>query len=280
MADLLLGVHCSISGGLHNAFDEANQLGVDTFQIFTKNQRQWRDKKISAYEKKEFSDAFDSSAIKTVVSHTTYLINLASGKDDLRSKSEASLISEVERCTDLGVAYAVLHPGAAKDLGYDKGMEQIAMGLRNVLKATRDSNVMILLENTAGQGSSIGYDFNHLRTIMDQVDSDRIGVCFDTCHAFAAGYDIRSKEGYDDTFGQFDEIVGLEHLKVLHLNDSKGDLGSKLDRHDNIGFGNIGAEAFGRIMNDFKHLPKVLETPKKDDWDSKNLEMLRSMVNN
>jgi len=273
-----LGVHCSVSGGLEKSFDEAKILGTDVMQIFTRNQRQWSAKPISPEEQKLFRDAFKSSDIKIIFSHCSYLINLAAENEEIRLKSVAALQQEVERCTLLGLSFCVLHPGAAGSQDFETAIAKIADGLKTVLKNTAESKVMILLENTAGQGTSVGGSFENLKQISDLTKSKRIGYCFDTCHAFAAGYDIRTEDGAKETFEKFDEILGIENLKAFHLNDSKGDLGTHLDRHENIGKGKLGLEPFKYIMNNFPKVPKVIETPKEDDWDKVNIEVLRGMV--
>jgi len=273
-----LGVHCSVSGGLEKSFDEAKILGTDVMQIFTRNQRQWSAKPISPEEQKLFRDAFKQSDIKIIFSHCSYLINLAAENEEIRLKSVAALQQEVERCTLLGLSFCVLHPGAAGSQDFETAIAKIADGLKTVLKNTAESKVMILLENTAGQGTSVGGSFENLKQISDLTNSKRIGYCFDTCHAFAAGYDIRTEDGAKETFEKFDEILGIENLKAFHLNDSKGDLGTHLDRHENIGKGKLGLEPFKYIMNNFPKVPKVIETPKEDDWDKVNIEVLRGMV--
>ncbi len=275
---MLLGVHCSVSGGLERAFDEAKELDIDTFQIFTRNQRQWSAKTISEEEKQAYLIAKKNSKVKIEFSHTSYLINLANGEAGLRKKSMAALQAEVERCTALNLAYCVLHPGAAGEQTKEKGIANIAAGLKQVLGATNNSKVMILLENTAGQGSSIGSTFEELAAINKLTNSKRIGFCLDTCHVFAAGYDISTKAGFEDTMNKFDKILGLNNLKVIHTNDSKGDLGSHLDRHENIGKGKLGLEPFKQIMKRFSHIPKVLETPKENNMDKINLKLLRSLA--
>ncbi|MFN9595195.1 MAG: deoxyribonuclease IV [Bacteroidota bacterium] len=273
-----LGVHCSVSGGLENAFGEANGLHIDVMQVFTRNQRQWNAKPISDEERIAFQDTWKSSQIKVAFSHCSYLINLAAESDETREKSIAALILEVERCTLLGLSFCILHPGAAGSQTQETAIKKIADGLRQVLDKSSGSNVMILLENTAGQGSSVGGPFENLKQISDLTNSKRIGYCFDTCHAFAAGFDIRTKKGCEETFAAFDSILGLENLKAFHLNDSKGDLGSHLDRHEHIGKGKLGLEPFRYIMNNFPKIPKVIETEKSDEWDRENLELLKSLI--
>ncbi|MBM4064531.1 MAG: deoxyribonuclease IV [Planctomycetes bacterium] len=273
-----VGVHCSIRGGLHNAFHEAESLGIDTFQVFTKNQRQWKEKIIDTEEKSRFLDSYKTSRVKMIFSHASYLINLASNDDALWERSASALIHETQRCHDLGLEFTVVHPGAAKELGEQEGIKMVVKALKIVLHKTKKFPVKILLENTAGQGSSIGYRFEHLKQIMDGVDSSRIGMCFDTCHAFAAGYDIRTKGGFEATMEELDNIVGLKNLHVIHMNDSKGESGSHLDRHEHIGKGKLGLEPFRQIMNRFAHIPKVIETPKKENMDAVNLEVIRGLI--
>lgn len=278
MKQLNLGVHCSVAGGLENAFGEATSLGTDVMQIFTRNQRQWKAKPIDASEKKAFSEAARGSKITLSFSHCSYLINLAAENEETRIKSVNALRDEVIRCTELGLAFCVLHPGAAGGQEFGVAIGKIADGLKEVLQETSRSQVMILLENTAGQGTSVGGTFENLAEISALVGSSRIGYCFDTCHAFVAGYDIRTFEGCENTFKQFDSVLGISNLKAFHLNDSKGDLGSHLDRHENIGKGKLGLEPFRYILNRFRDIPKVIETPKEDDWDTVNLEVLRSLL--
>lgn len=275
---MLLGVHCSISGGLHKAFNEASSLGIDTFQIFTKNQRQWKEKAVDAEEKAVFINSLKNSNIKTAFSHASYLINLAGNDDVLWERSVKALTSEVLRCNELGLKFTILHPGYAKSLNEHEGIKKTIRALKTVIHATKNSKVKILLENTAGQGSSIGYKFEHLRQIMNGVESARIGACFDTCHAFAAGYDIRTKTGFEMAMEELDNTIGLENLHVFHLNDSKAGLGSNIDRHEHIGKGKLGLAPFKQIMKRFKHIPKVIETPKEDNMDAVNLEILRKLA--
>ena len=275
---MLLGVHCSTSGGLERSCDEAERLQIDTFQIFSRNQRQWKAKPVTAEESELYRNAVKRSKVKTTFSHTSYLINLAAENDDIRNKSITALKEEVERCTALGLAYCVLHPGAAGTQTLELAVNRIADGLREVIDSSAKSDVMILLENTAGQGTSVGGTFENLKMITDLVESNRIGYCFDTCHAFVSEYDIRTHVGFEETMNEFDKILGLKNLKVFHLNDSKGDFNSHLDRHEHIGHGHLGLVPFREIMQKFPHIPKVLETPKEDDWDEKNLATLRDLA--
>ncbi len=275
---MLLGVHCSVSGGLEKAFDEARQLDIDTFQIFTRNQRQWRANPISNQEREAFTRAFESSKVKIAFAHASYLVNLASGNDDLWKKSTEAMIAEVERCHALGLAFAVVHPGAAKGLDENIAIERVALAIRKVIAATPGNNARIVVENTAGQGTTLGYDFQHLAKIIELAGSERVAACFDTCHAFAAGYDISNQKGFEETFNQWDKTIGLNNLVAIHLNDSKTPLGSRVDRHAHIGQGSIGKEAFRLTLKTFPNIPKVLETPKEDNMDEKNLEVLKSLL--
>jgi deoxyribonuclease-4 len=273
----MLGVHCSISGGLHNSFEEAGALGIDTFQIFTQNQRQWINKKLDEEITAQFRKAWKASGVKTVFSHCSYLLNLASEDRALRKKSVDALIGEVRRCNDLGLPFCVLHPGAAKGQSEDQAIQNVIEALKEVLAETSDCKSGVLIENTAGQGTSIGFRFEHLGAILKGVGSKRLGVCFDTCHAFAAGYDLRSKTAFDATWKEFDEKVGISQLRAIHLNDSKGELGCRVDRHDHIGHGALGIDTFRMMLRKFPDVPKVLETEKEDDWDLKNLTALRKL---
>jgi deoxyribonuclease-4 len=275
---MLLGVHCSVAGGLQNAFVEAERLGIDTFQIFTQNQRQWINKEIDEHLLEAFTKAWDHNKVKIIFSHCSYLLNMASLNEEIRTKSIDALVGEVKRCDTLGLSYCVLHPGSYKDQTPETAIKKIVAALEEVLLQTDFSKVKILLENTAGQGSSIGYRFEHLEEIIEGVRSERIGVCLDTCHAFSAGYDVRNEEAFKRTFEEFDEIVGLDNLKAIHINDTKTDFGSRVDRHDNIGIGKLGLECFRLVLKNFQHIPKVLETPKEDNWDEKNLATLRSLL--
>lgn len=275
---MLLGVHCSISGGVHNACKEAAGLETDTFQIFTKNQRQWKEKQFEQEEIDKFTETFEKGGIKVAFSHCSYLINLANTKPEGRKKSVKALIGEVQRCDDLGLPYTVLHPGFPKDQSEEKGIDLIVEGLKTVLSETSDATTKILVENMAGQGSAIGGPFEHLRNILEKVGSDRIGTCFDTCHAFAAGYDLRTQAGVEDTFETWDKIIGLDHLDTLHLNDSKEPFDSQKDRHEHIGQGEIGETPFKYIMQHFPDTPKVLETPKEKGMDKENLDKLRAFA--
>ena len=276
----------SIGGGIWRALERGKALGCDTIQIFTKNARSWRAKPLKGEEIEEFLKVKETTGIDPVVAHDTYLINLASPKEEVYSKSIEALWEELERASALRVPYLVMHPGAHLGSGEEEGLYRIARAINLIHQRGPDLGVMILLETTAGQESSLGWNFEQLARVIEMLEEDhRVGICFDTCHAFAAGYDLSSEEGYRRTFEELDEVLGLERLKVIHLNDSKAPCGSRIDRHEHIGRGEIGLEAFERLLNDerFATLPFIIETPKGqtpegEDWDRVNLSTLRSLL--
>lgn len=280
---LRLGAHMSIAGGLEKAFERAKLVESDAVQIFTANQRQWKGRVISPEEAELFQDTQNECGIEPVVSHNSYLVNMASPKDDLWEKSIDAQRGELERCELLGIPYLVAHPGAHTGSGRDAGLQRIIAALDRLHEDLPGYEVVTLLETTAGQGTSIGGAFEDLADIMKGVASpERVGVCFDTCHAFVAGYDCRDEASYQETMAQFDEIVGISSIKAFHFNDSKGELGSHRDRHEYIGQGEIGPEGFRNFMNDVRleGLPALLETDKSDDLheDREAIELLRSLV--
>jgi deoxyribonuclease IV len=275
---MLLGAHVSISGGYQNALIEAKRLGADAIQIFTKNQRFWREKEVSENEGLIFREEMKKYGVKQAFSHSIYLISLGSENEEIVEKSLLSLSMELERCRVLGLTHTVLHPGSAGKFGITEGILRIGENIKHVLKATKNNPVKILLENTAGGGSSVGGKIENIADLIDYIKSPRMGLCIDTCHAFAAGYDIRTKKGTENLLELIDKKIGLEKLLCFHLNDSKGALGSKIDRHAHIGQGLIGLEPFKYIMQNFDHVPKVIETPKEDDADVMNLELLRKLA--
>jgi len=278
-----LGAHESIAGGLHKAFDRAASVGCEAVQIFVKPNRSWAVPPLTEQDVSLFRAKAEATDIRPVVAHTSYLLNLASPKDDLWRKSTDTLIIELERCHRLGVPWLVLHPGAHVGSGEEAGLARMALALGEVHRATRALRARILLETTAGQGTKLGYCFEHLAWLLDQTpEGERLGICLDTCHVFAAGYELRTPEGYAATVETFDRLIGLERLKVLHLNDSKGALGSRKDRHQHIGEGHIGLAGFRRVLNDprLAEVPGLLETPKGDDLheDQENLAVLRGLL--
>jgi deoxyribonuclease IV len=279
----LLGAHMSIAGGVGNALLDGKKVDCDAIQIFTKSSRQWASKPYSKEEIEQFVINRKETGITKVVAHDSYLLNLGSPDTALRVRSVAAFIDELERCEVLGVTNLIAHPGAHVGAGEAEGIKTIAKSLDEVHTACPGYNVKITLEITAGQGSNLGYRFEQIGNIMDATkESDRLRVCFDTEHAFAAGYDLRTKEGYERTFSEFDEAIGLERLAAFHLNDSKKEFHSRVDRHEHIGKGFIGIGAFGLLMNDkrFWGLPMCLETPKGPDLkeDRENLTLLRSLI--
>ena len=277
-----LGAHESVSKGLHLAFDRIDHVGGESLQIFTRNQRQWHPKPLLEEEVEQFHIARENHGNMIVASHASYLINMASGKDDLRAKSIDSFTSELQRCNDLSIPYIVIHPGSHGGDGIEAGLARFVSALDEAIDRA-GSQAMVLLETTAGQGTSLGSRFEELAYIRNQSRCpEKIGVCLDTCHIFASGYDIRSVSGYQEVMKDFDRLIGLEHLHFFHLNDSKKDLGSRVDRHEHIGQGCIGLEGFRNLLNDsrFGDHPMTLETPKGDDLqeDIDNLSTLRKLI--
>jgi deoxyribonuclease-4 len=278
-----LGAHESIAGGLYKAFDRAWSVGCEAVQIFVKPNRAWAVKPLTEEDVARFKEKANETSIQLVVGHASYLLNLATPDEALWTKSRDTLIIELERCEVLGVPYLVLHPGSHVGTGEDAGLARVAQALGEVHAATPDFCVQVLLETTAGQGSGLGYSFEHLAWLMERApEGERLGVCFDTCHVFAAGYELRTPEGYAATMEGFDRVIGLKRLKAIHLNDSKGDLGSRKDRHEHIGQGHIGLQGFRHVLNDprLAGLPGLLETPKSADLheDRENLAVLRRLV--
>ena len=279
----LLGAHMSIAGGVDNAILQGKEVGCDTVQLFTKSSRQWVSKPLGKDEIARFHRAKKETGLNTVVAHDSYLYNFAAPDDVLRKKSVAGLIDEMERCEALGVMYLIAHPGAHVGTGEEAGIQTIAKSIDEMHRACPGYETKLAIEITAGQGSNLGYRFQQVRQIIDaSKNPDQLRVCFDTEHAFAAGYDLRTKEGYERTFAEFDETIGLGLLVAFHLNDAKKDLGCRVDRHEHIGKGFIGLEAFRLLMNDkrFWGLPMCLETPKSDDCheDRENLATLRNLL--
>jgi len=272
---MLTGTHISIAGGYLNAVAEARRLGIDTMQIFTKNQRMWKEKLIEEAEGKAFIRACEQNGIKQVFSHTIYLISMASTDDSIAEKSLLSLAAELERCRTLGLTHTVLHPGFAGKLPMQEAIQLVSDRIKMVLKATIGNPVKILIENTAGQGSSIGGKIEHIGRLISSIHSERVGLCIDTCHAFAAGYDIRNAAALKMFFKKIHNETGSGKLLCFHLNDSKGALGSRLDRHAHIGEGLLGPEPFRYIIKQFPSIPKVLETSKENGADERNLALLR-----
>ena len=277
----LLGAHVSISGGVEKSPLRGEELGCDAIQIFSKNQRQWKSFPISDDTANAFQEALKNSRVRQVVIHDSYLINLASPNSESLQKSWEAFLDEMDRADRLGVPYLVFHPGSHMKKGEEAGIHQIAESLNFVLDQQPDGKVMLLLETTAGQGDHLGYSFEQLAEIISLVEKkERIGICYDTAHTFEAGYDIRTEKTYQETFAKFDKILGLDLLKVFHINDSKTDLGSRVDRHENIGKGYLGVAPFRFLVNDqrFQSHPMILETPGGDQFYKENLRLLRSLI--
>ncbi len=283
-ADLLLGAHMSIAGGIDLAPIRGKEIGCQTIQLFTKSSNQWRARPLLPDEIERYQANLRAAEIAPAVAHDSYLINLASTDPELHRKSMAAFLEELERAEALGIPYLVTHPGAHMGAGDESGLRQVANSLRELLKQTKGYRVQVVIETTAGQGTSLGYRFEQIAALLDQIGlPERTGVCLDTCHVFAAGYDIRTPEGYANVLGAFDTVVGISHLRVIHLNDSKKELGCRVDRHEHIGKGAIGLEAFRCVLTDprLRGVPMILETPKDDDFvvaDRRNLATLRRLT--
>lgn len=273
----------SIAGGHALAVDRATNFGMTALQIFTKNANQWTAKPIMPEAAETFKERLGGSNVSFVVAHDSYLINLASPDDANWEKSRNAFADELVRCQQLGVGSLVTHPGAHMGTGVDAGVTRVAEGLNRIFADLPDNGTTVLLETTAGQGSTLGRTFEELAGIIDQVeDKSRVAVCLDTCHIFAAGYDIRDEATYQATMQAFDDTIGLDRLRVFHLNDSKKGLGAHVDRHAHIGEGELGSEAFRLLLTDprFADRPGVLETPKDDDelGDQRNMATLRELA--
>ncbi len=280
---ILLGAHMSIAGGVHTAVDRATSIGCTALQVFTKNNNQWNGKPFTENDIVLYKQKISAAGIAPVISHDSYLINLCATNPDTLKKSRAAFIDELERCEQLGIQLLNFHPGSHLGRGDEEGIQGICESLNIAHDATKNFAVKSVIEATAGQGTNIGYKFEYLRAIIDGVDHpERMAVCIDTCHIFAAGYDIATEAGYKNTFSEFDAIVGIKKLVAFHINDSKKGLGSHVDRHEHIGKGAIGLTGFRLLMNDQRiaHIPKILETPKSDDLheDVENMNVLRNLL--
>jgi len=276
-----VGAHISTSGGVENAPANASQIGAKAFALFTKNQRQWVSKPLSRENIKGFRDNLEKQGFSPdfVLPHDSYLINLGHPEKEGLDKSREAFLDEMQRCELLGLKLLNFHPGShLNKIDPERSLLRIAESINIALGKT--SGVTAVIENTAGQGTNLGYEFEQLAFVIDNVkDKSRVGVCFDTCHGFVAGYDIKSKEGFEQTFKKFDEIIGFKYLKGLHLNDAKKGLGTKVDRHESIGKGELGLEPFARIMNDprFDNMPLILETPDEEIW-AEEIKLLCGLV--
>lgn len=275
-----VGAHVSAAGGVENAPLNAQKIGAKAFALFTKNQRQWKAKPLTP----QSIEAFKRNCEKLgygpdqVLPHDSYLINLGHPEEEGLAKSREAFVDEFQRCEQLGLRFLNFHPGShLRKISETESLARIAQSINMALDQTR--GVMAVIENTSGQGSNLGYRFEHLAEIIDQVeDRSRVGVCLDTCHSYTAGYDIKTRQGYVDVLDAFDRIVGLKYLKAMHLNDCKKGLGSRLDRHESIGKGTLGLDPFKFIMEDprLDHMPLILETPDNDIW-AHEIQMLYQM---
>lgn len=278
---MLLGAHMPITGGVYNAPEKARALTCDCMQIFSKNQMQWKSKQLSDDDAERFRQMVSEHRIEKTVIHDSYLINLASPDAELLRKSREGFLDEMMRARKLGVRYLIFHPGAHVGSGEQAGLKSIAESLDWARKEFRSYDVELLLEITAGQGSVLGRSFEQLAKMIDLMESPKgVGICFDTCHAYAAGYDVKSRRGYEKTMAALDDVLGMDSLKAIHLNDSKGKQGSRLDRHEQIGKGHIGLEGFRHMMNDdrLEGIPMVLETPEGEARYASELKALRGLV--
>lgn len=281
---LLLGAHMSISGGMEKAIERGASIGCTTIQIFTKSNRQWNAKELSAHEIEQFKDTAKALKIAPIIAHATYLINIASADPKISNSSTQALAMELARCQNLDIPYLVLHPGSYGKGTPEEGLDRISYHLDAIFEQV-PGHTMILLETMAGQGTALCWSFEQIAAVIKKSEhKKRLGVCFDTCHAFVAGYDFKDSESYHALWKLFDEQIGLEKLKAIHINDSKKGLGSRVDRHEHIGKGALGLEAFSLLFNDprFFDIPKILETPKATEEpfteDKMNMETIRALL--
>lgn len=279
----LLGAHISIAGGLEKAFERMEALNAEALQIFTANQRQWKTNPVEPVTAQNFKRRWEICGKPPIGAHDSYLINLAAPASEILKQSITAFADELRRADVLGIPYVIMHPGCHLGQGIRSGLARLAENLDAAIELSGAANTEVLIENTAGQGTCLGSSFEEIAAILEMSRyGNRLGVCFDTCHAFCAGYDIREPEAYIRVFSEFDKIIGLERLKFFHLNDSKKDLGTRIDRHEHIGRGTIGLEAFRLLLNDsrFTRHPMVIETPKENGLarDLENLTILRSLL--
>jgi deoxyribonuclease IV len=282
---VLLGAHMSTSGGVHTAVDRAVSIGCTALQVFTKNNNQWSAKPLAEDDIENYKRKIAESTIVPVMAHDSYLINLCATNPDNLKKSRTAFIDELTRCEQLGIQLLNFHPGAHGGAGEEDGIKKIIESLNIAHDRTQGFKVLSVVETSAGQGTAVGYKFEHLEKIINGVEApERMAVCVDTCHIFAAGYDIRTEEKYITTFKEFESIIGSHRLVAFHFNDSKKDFGSRGDRHEHIGQGRIGVAGFSFLMNDerFSNIPKILETPKSKDLheDVENLTVLKGLMKN
>jgi deoxyribonuclease-4 len=282
----LFGAHLSIAGGLQNALFAGRDIGCDCVQLFVKNQRQWKAAPLLPGRIEAFRAARRETGLTPLLAHASYMLNMASPVTDMRHHSKSALLDELRRCEALGLDYLILHPGSAKGGSEHAALRRVAGSLNEVLRKTKGFRTQLLIENTAGQGATIGHRFEQIAAIIDRVEQpERVGVCLDTCHLFAAGYDFRTAQGHTAMMEKLDAVISVAQLKCVHVNDSKGHLGSRIDRHEHIGKGKIRKSGFAHFINDprFAGIPMILETPKGmddrgADYDTLNLKRLRSLI--
>ncbi len=281
----ILGAHMSIAGGYHKAVERAVNAGCECVQVFTKNSNQWKAKDITQEEARQFRHSVRDSLLTHTVAHDSYLINLASPEDALWRRSVDAFIDELRRASSLGIPLLVTHPGAYTTGSEKRGLRRIVRALNEVHRRTRELETQCVLETTAGQGTALGWRFEHLAAILDGVKHpERLGLCFDTCHVFAAGYSLNSERDYLTTMDEFDQLIGVDKIRVFHLNDSRKEQGSRVDRHAHIGRGEMGLGPFRHILNDhrFHEIPMILETPKgtptEENLDRVNLRTLKRLM--
>jgi deoxyribonuclease-4 len=275
----------STSGGVHTAVDRALSIGCTALQVFTKNNNQWSAKPLAEEEIENYKRRIAEATITPVMAHDSYLINLCAMNPDTLERSRKAFIDELTRCEQFGIQLLNFHPGAHGGAGEEEGIKRVVESLNIAHERTEEFKVLSVVETSAGQGTAVGYKFEQLEKIINGVDKpDRMAVCVDTCHIFAAGYDIRTEEKYEATFEEFDNIIGLQRLVAFHYNDSKKEFGSHRDRHEHIGKGMIGVAGFSLLMNDtrFANIPKILETPKSKDLheDVENMKVLKELIKN
>ncbi len=281
LAEYWIGAHVSASGGVENAPVNAQEIGANAFALFTKNQRRWEAKPLTKKSIEQFKKRCEQHGFKPeqILPHDSYLINLGHPDPDALAKSRAAFLDEMQRCEQLGLVWLNFHPGShLREISESECLAKIAESINQAIAETEQ--VVAVIEATAGQGSNLGHRFEHLAEIIDQVeDKSRIGVCIDTCHIFAAGYDLRTQEACEATFTEFDRIVGFDYLKAMHLNDSKGALGSRVDRHHSLGQGEIGWEVFRYLMQDkrFEKMPLILETIEPEIWPEEIAQLRQFM---
>ncbi|HEY7574336.1 MAG TPA: deoxyribonuclease IV [Thermoanaerobaculia bacterium] len=278
---LLLGAHMSTAGGLHTAFARGDALGCTAIQIFTSSPRQWRGRKLTAADVKEFRQAWDASSCRICLAHDIYLTRLGTRDTAILARSRSTFAQEIRTCQRLGLPGLVMHPVGDTDADEDAVLARVAESLNAVFDEVPFEGTQVLLETTAGQGANVGYRFEQLARIIDGVEQEaRLGICVDTCHVFAAGYDISGKTGWRKMMSELETTVGLARLKAIHLNETRKPCGSRVDRHAHIGQGEIGEAAFERVMRDRRlaRIPKLLETPKENDMDAVNLALLRKLA--